>query len=152
MAPPLQFLRLFPKAQNSQINIEVPLARNSTLQSDGSDHEGTLEVRQQSQADIMTPLTPPTWGGFLMDEKRIRDCAACFRLQPCYESESSARRKPSSRMPTTSLRFGPHHRSDSPFRCSQCFNRVHRRPRTTGCICRIIQSHRMEVVTDVGLL
>jgi len=52
------------KGQNGQINIQVPLERNSTLQSDGSDNEGTLEVRQQSQADVLTPLTPPNWGGF----------------------------------------------------------------------------------------
>ena len=56
------------KGQNGQINIQVPLERNSTLQSDGFDNEGTLEVRQQSQADVLTPLTPPSWGGFLMDE------------------------------------------------------------------------------------
>ena len=52
------------KGQNGQINIQVPLERNSTLQSDGSDNEGTLEVRQQSQADVLTPLTPPIGVGF----------------------------------------------------------------------------------------
>jgi uncharacterized protein (TIGR03437 family) len=31
------------KGQNGQINIQVPLERNSTLQPDGSDSEGTLE-------------------------------------------------------------------------------------------------------------
>jgi uncharacterized protein (TIGR03437 family) len=56
------------KGQNGQINIQVPLERNATLQSDGSDSGGTLEVRQQSEGDAVSPLTPPTWGGFLMDE------------------------------------------------------------------------------------
>src|ERR1022692_3041174 len=56
------------KGQNGQINIQVPLERNSTLQPDGSDKGGTLQVSQQSQADALTPLPPPSWGGFLMDE------------------------------------------------------------------------------------
>jgi hypothetical protein len=38
------------------------------LQPDGFDKDGTLEVSQHFQTDVLTPLTPPSWGGFLMDE------------------------------------------------------------------------------------
>lgn len=65
---PILAIVIASKGQDSQINIQVPLERNASLQADGSDNAGTLEVRQQSQADVWTPLTMPSWGGFLMDK------------------------------------------------------------------------------------
>jgi len=56
-----------PKGQNGQINIQVPQERNATLQPDGSDKGGTLQVSQDSESDTLTPLAARNWGGFLME-------------------------------------------------------------------------------------
>ena len=66
LAPILSVTINDPLLPYDQINFQVPLERNATVQT-GTDMAGSLSVSQSGLSDTMTPTPAPSWVGLFSD-------------------------------------------------------------------------------------